>query len=88
MKKADISPTVSFDADQVRRENIRQILLVVRDALEERGYNAINQLAGYLISNDPAYISSHKNARSIIQSVERHEIIEELVRFYLGENGR
>ena len=67
MKKADISPTVSFDADQVRRENIRQILLVVRDALEERGYNAINQLAGYLISNDPAYISSHKNARSIIQ---------------------
>ena len=88
MNKSDISPTVSFDADQVRRENTRQILLVVRDALEERGYNAINQLAGYLISNDPAYISSHKNARSIIQCVERHEIIEELVRFYLGENGR
>ncbi|MBQ6532173.1 MAG: IreB family regulatory phosphoprotein, partial [Solobacterium sp.] len=42
--------------------------------------------AGYLISNDPAYISSHNNARSIIQSVERHEIIEELVRFYLEEN--
>ena len=52
-------------------------------ATVERGYNAINQLAGYLISSDPAYISSHNNARSIIQSVERHEIIEELVRFYL-----
>ncbi len=87
MTKNDISPTVSFDADQIRRENIRQVLLLVQEALEERGYNAINQLAGYLISNDPAYISSHKNARSIIQSVERHEIIEELVRFYLEENG-
>ena len=86
MTRKDISPTVSFDADQVRRDNIRQVLFLVKDALEERGYNAINQLAGYLISNDPAYISSHKNARSIIQSVERHEIIEELVRFYLEEN--
>ena len=86
MTRKVISPTVSFDADRVRRENIRQVLLLVQDALEERGYNAINQLAGYLISNDPAYISSHKNARSIIQSVERHEIIEELVRFYLEEN--
>ena len=55
-------------------------------ALEERGYNSINQLSGYLISNDPAYISSHNNARSVIQSVERHEIIEELVRFYLQEH--
>ena len=86
MSNIDISPTASFDADQVRRENIRQVLMLVESALKERGYNAINQLAGYLISNDPAYISSHKNARSIIQSVERHEIIEELVRFYLEEN--
>lgn len=88
MMKKDISPTVSFNADQVRRENIRQILMLVQDALDERGYNAINQLSGYLITNDPAYISSHKNARSIIQSVERHEIIEELVRFYLEENNK
>ena len=86
MNNVDISPTVSFDANQIRRENIRQVLMLVRDALQERGYNAINQMAGYLISNDPAYISSHKNARSIVQSVERHEIIEELVRFYLEEN--
>ncbi len=86
MNNVDISPTVSFDANQIRRENIRQVLMLVRDALQERGYNAINQMAGYLISNAPAYISSHKNARSIVQSVERHEIIEELVRFYLEEN--
>ena len=86
MSKADISPTVSFDADEVRRNNIHQVLKLVQEALEDRGYNAINQLSGHLISNDPAYISSHKNARSIIQSVERHEIIEELVRFYLEEH--
>jgi uncharacterized protein (UPF0297 family) len=57
----------------------------VKLALEDRGYNAVNQLSGYLISNDPAYISSHQNARSIIQTVERYEIIEELVRAYLDD---
>lgn len=81
--RIDATETVSFNAEEVRRENIREVLKHVETALNERGYNAINQLAGYLISNDPAYISSHNNARSIIQSVERHEIIEELVRFYL-----
>ncbi len=77
--------TISFKNDQLRRENIKQVLRLTKEALEERGYNAVNQMAGYLISNDPAYISSHKNARSIIQSVERYEIIEELVRYYLEE---
>ena len=86
MTKSDPQTTVSFNADEVRRQNICQVLKLVQEALEERGYNAINQLSGYLISNDHAYISSHKNARSIIQSVERHEIIEELVRFYLEEH--
>ena len=86
MTRKKISPTMSYNAEEIRRQNIRQIMQLVQEALEERGYNAINQLAGYLISNDPAYISSHNNARSIIQSVERHEIIEELVRFYLEEN--
>lgn len=78
--------TVAFKSDQIRRDNIRQVLKQVQTALEERGYNAVNQLSGYLISNDPAYISSHKNARSIIQTVERYEIIEELVRTYLDDS--
>lgn len=82
----DLTETMNFRSDKIRRENIRQVLRLVENALEERGYNAINQLSGYLISNDPAYISSYKNARSIIQSVERHELIEELVRFYLEEH--
>ena len=54
----DATETVSFNADEIRRENIREVLKHVEAALNERGYNAINQLAGYLISNDPAYISS------------------------------
>ncbi len=82
----EMTETVAFNAEELRRENISDVLKHVEEALNERGYNAINQLAGYLISSDPAYISSHKNARSLIQSVERHEIIEELVRFYLEEH--
>ncbi|MGB7595305.1 MAG: IreB family regulatory phosphoprotein [Erysipelotrichaceae bacterium] len=78
--------TMSFKSDELRSSNIKEILKNVKEALEERGYNSVNQLSGYLISNDPAYISSYHNARSIIQSVERYEIIEELVRAYLDEN--
>ena len=82
----DITETMSFRSEDLRRDTIKHVLRLVQEALEERGYNSVNQLAGYLISNDPAYISSHKNARTIIQSVERYEIIEELVRTYLEEN--
>lgn len=82
----DITETMSFRSEDLRRDTIKHVLRLVQEALEERGYNSVNQLAGYLISNDPAYISSHKNARTIIQSVERYEIIEELVRVYLEDN--
>ncbi len=82
----DITETMSFRSEDLRRDTIKHVLRLVQEALEERGDNSVNQLAGYLISNDPAYISSHKNARTIIQSVERYEIIEELVRAYLEDN--
>ena len=88
MTQKSVTETISFSAEELRRENIREVLKHVEKALNERGYNAINQLAGYLISNDPAYISSHNNARSVIQSIERHEIIEELVRFYLEQHDK
>ncbi len=82
----DITETMSFKSDELRRDNIKHILRIVKEALGERGYNSVNQLAGYLISNDPAYISSHNNARTLIQTVERYEIIEELVRAYLKDD--
>lgn len=61
----------------------RDVLLTVYRSLEEKGYHPINQIVGYLISGDPAYIPRHNNARSLIRKVERDEIIEELVRDYL-----
>ncbi|MDD8049549.1 MAG: IreB family regulatory phosphoprotein [Thomasclavelia sp.] len=79
----DLTKTKVFSSDEMRREMIRNNLETVIDALTERGYNAVHQIAGYLISNDPAYISSHRNARNIIQQVERDEIIEELVKSYM-----
>ena len=75
----DLTKTKVFSSEDMRREMIRQNLKTVIDALNERGYNAVHQIAGYLISNDPAYISSHKNARNIIQQIERDEIIEVLL---------
>lgn len=68
---------------EVINQEIKGILQDTQVALNERGYDAINQITGYLISNDPAYISSHKGARKIIQSVDRYEIIKELVRYFL-----
>ncbi len=59
----------------------------VYQALEEKGYNPINQIVGYLLSGDPTYITSHNNARSNIRRIERDELIEELVRSYVKERG-
>ena len=80
-----LTQTKAYNAKEIGREHIKEILTEVHQALEERGYRSVSQITGYLISNDPAYISSHKNARVKIQEVERYEIIEELVRFYLEE---
>jgi len=75
---------MAFASQEVKSDQIKDILAETQSALAERGYNAVNQITGYLISNDPAYISSYKGARTMIQTVERYEIIEELVRNYLA----
>lgn len=62
-----------------------KIIRGVCAAMEEKGYNPINQLVGYLLSGDPAYVTSHNDARSRIRKLERDELLEELVRFYLGK---
>lgn len=64
----------------------RDVLLQVYAALEEKGYNPTNQIVGYLLSGDPAYIPRHNNARTLIRKLERDELIEELVRSYLRNN--
>lgn len=64
----------------------RDILEAVYQALKEKGYNPINQIVGYLLSGDPAYITSHANARSLVRKMERDELLEELVRSYLEQD--
>ena len=76
--------TVLFRVDGEEVDNkARKILTTVYQALKEKGYNPLNQLTGYLLSGDPAYITSHQNARSLIRQVERDELLEEVVGTYL-----
>lgn len=75
--------TMMFKKEPEEINRAREILFSVYEALKEKGYNPINQLVGYLLSGDPAYITSHKNARSMIRQLERDELLEELVRSYL-----
>lgn len=65
-------------------DDAKEVLLAVYEALEEKGYNPINQIVGYLLSGDPAYIPRHQDARSLIRKLERDELIEELVKSYLN----
>lgn len=62
---------------------VSEVIRTVYSALTEKGYNPVNQIVGYVMSGDPTYITSHKGARSLIMKVERDEIIEELLRFYI-----
>ena len=75
--------TTSFKLEREGKEKVDAILRSVYEALKEKGYNPINQLVGYMISGDPAYITSYKEARSTICRVERDEIMEILLRHYL-----
>ena len=69
--------------DKVERNTIGEILYIVYTSLEERGYNAIDQMVGYILSGDPSYITSHNNARNIIGKIERDDLVEELINNYL-----
>ena len=69
--------------DRVEQKTIEEILTIVYDALEERGYNAIDQMVGYILSGDPSYITSHNNARNIIGRIDRDDLVEELIKAYL-----
>ncbi|MGO4528828.1 IreB family regulatory phosphoprotein [Paenibacillus sp. 2TAF8] len=79
--------TVKFNVKGDEQEvSSQEILLTVYDALVDKEYNPINQIVGYLISGDPAYIPRHNNARSLVRKKERDELIEELVRSYLANH--
>jgi len=75
--------TMKYNVEKEELNEAREILIKIYEALKEKGYNPINQIVGYLLSGDPAYITSHKNARSLVRKLERDEILEELVKSYL-----
>ncbi|NLZ39193.1 MAG: IreB family regulatory phosphoprotein [Firmicutes bacterium] len=82
MEKLDQTMMFKRTADDEKYQ-ARDVFAVVYEALKEKGYNPINQIVGYLLSGDPAYITSHKNARVLIRKLERDELLEELVGSYL-----
>nr|WP_238988756.1 IreB family regulatory phosphoprotein [Calorimonas adulescens] len=74
---------MKYSMEKMKADQARGILREVYDALKEKGYNPVNQIVGYLLSGDPTYITSHKNARGLIKKLERDELVEELVKYYL-----
>ncbi len=77
--------TIEFSLEELREADMKRILLTVYDALKEKGYNPISQIVGYLLSEDPTYITTHNNARSLVRRVDRDELLKAMVKSYLGE---
>ena len=80
----DFDKTMCFKVDKDSNNNIQLILKDVYQALVEKGYNPINQIVGYILSGDPTYITSHNDARNKIRCIERDEVLEKLVKYYIG----
>ena len=80
----DFDKTMSFDFEKEKNEKAKEILREVYDALVEKGYNPINQIVGYILSGDPTYITSHNDARNKIRTIERDELLEKMVKKYIG----
>ena len=76
--------TMNFKIEKENNERVQEILKEVYEALEEKGYNPINQIVGYILSGDPTYITSYKDARSKIITIERDELLEKMVQKYIG----
>ena len=81
--------TMTFSVNQDREQEVKKNLTIIYDALKEKGYNPINQIVGYILSEDPTYITTHNNARSLIRHIDRDELLQVLVRSYLvsGDTG-
>lgn len=75
--------TMTFSIGDQTEQEIRRILITVYDALKEKGYNPINQIVGYILSEDPTYITTHNNARNLIRRIDRDTLLQSLVKYYL-----
>lgn len=78
--------TKQFTPVDQNDEEVRRIILLTSQALKEKGYDPINQIVGYILSEDPTYITTHNNARNLIRRVDRFELLQILLRDYIGDN--
>ena len=76
--------TMSFKVERDKSLRTKEILKKVYEALVEKGYNPINQIVGYILSGDPTYITSHNDARNLIRMIDRDELLEKMVKYYIG----
>ena len=84
MGNGNMQNTITFSIGDEREMEVRRIVLEVYNALKEKGYNPVNQLVGYILSEDPTYITNHNNARSLIRKIDRDELLNVLVAYYLN----
>lgn len=82
-----MSETKKFMIGDKNEEEIRRIVLLTYDALKEKGYNPISQIVGYILSEDPTYITTHNNARNLIRRVDRFELLQILLKEYISSEG-
>ncbi len=82
----EMNETVKFSFENEKEKRVKDVLTIVYEALKVKGYNPISQIVGYIMSGDPSYITSLNNARTLINKLERDEILEELLKNYLEEN--
>lgn len=75
--------TITFNLGNEQEQEVRRIMLEVYNALKEKGYNPVNQIVGYILSEDPTYITTHNNARNLIRRVDRDTLLQMLVKYYL-----
>lgn len=77
--------TMTFSVPEDKELEMRKVLTTVYDALKQKGYNPISQIVGYILSEDPTYITTHNNARSLIRKIDRDELLQAMVKAYLAD---
>ena len=87
MAENNLGSTQYFRTKPDQELEVKEVLDLVYNAMDEKGYNPVNQIVGYIMSGDPTYITSHNNARSLIMKVERDELVEEVIKYFIEGKG-
>lgn len=80
-----MNDTITFSLESDKEKQVKEIVKIVYNALKEKGYNPVNQIAGYILSEDPTYITTHNNARNLMCRVDRDELVQLMIENYIGK---